>query len=85
MLPLFLVSRYPKLKVRKSVSTIEADEKKASGGRRGEAEALKLGFVPRNGASVYAPRTVQFHPDSGQFDLAWLPARTPHGVALYVW
>ena len=32
---------------------------------------------------VYASRAVQFHPDGGQSDFAWLSARTPHGV--YVW
>ena len=30
-------------------------------------------------------RAVQFHPHGDQFDFVWLPARTPHGGALYVW
>ena len=45
-------------------------------------------FVPDSAftagtAAGYEPRAVQFHPHGGQSDLAWLPARTPHGV--YVW
>ena len=32
----------------------------------------------------YASRTVQFHPNGGQLDFVWLPARTPHGGASYV-
>ena len=34
-----------------------------------------------NGA--YASRAVQFHPNGGQSDFVWLPARTRHGA--YVW
>ena len=35
----------------------------------------------------YASRPVQLHPDGGQFDSVWLPARTmhPRGGASYVW
>ena len=32
----------------------------------------------------YASCAVQFHPDGGQFDFVWLPARTPHAGASYV-
>ena len=28
---------------------------------------------------MYATRAVQFHPRGSQFDIVWLPARTPHG------
>ena len=34
---------------------------------------------------AYAPRAVQSHPRGGQSDFVWLPARTPHGGASYVW
>ena len=30
-------------------------------------------------------RAVQSHPNGGQFDFFWPPARTPHGGASYVW
>ena len=35
--------------------------------------------------AVYQARAVQFHPRGGQSDFVWLPARTPHGCASYVW
>ena len=34
---------------------------------------------------MYASRAAKFHPDGGQFDSVWLPARAPHGGASYVW
>ena len=33
----------------------------------------------------HASRAVLLHPRGGQFDFVWLPARTPHGGASYVW
>ena len=33
----------------------------------------------------YASRAVQFHSDGGQSDFSWLPARTSHGGASYMW
>ena len=31
----------------------------------------------------YASRAVQFHTHGGQFDFAWLSARTPHGPCVW--
>ena len=42
-------------------------------------------FSASQGQLMYALRAVQFHPHGGQPDSAWLPARTPHGDASYVW
>ena len=33
----------------------------------------------------YVSWAVQFHPHGGQSDFVWPSARTPHGIALYVW
>ena len=38
-----------------------------------------------NHIATYESRAVQFHPHGGQSDFVWLPARTPHGGASYVW
>ena len=38
-------------------------------------ETKQEGIVTR---STYAPRAVQLHPDGGQFDFVWPPARTMH-------
>ena len=34
---------------------------------------------------AYASRAVQFYPNGGQLDFAWLPARTTHPCVAYVW
>ena len=45
--------------------------------------------VPRpaadSGLLRYASRAVQFHPDGGQVDFVWLPARTMHPHGAHVW
>ena len=33
----------------------------------------------------YASRAVHFHPNGGQFDFVWHPARTPHVGPQHVW
>ena len=33
----------------------------------------------------HASRAVQLHPNGGQFDFVWLPARTMHPLGAYVW
>jgi len=42
-------------------------------------------FSEHSDVWAYASRDVQFHPHGGQSDFVWLPARTHHGGASYVW
>ena len=49
--------------------------------------ALDLGNCAAitDAGAVYAPRAVQSHPDGGQSDFVWPPAREPHVGPRYVW
>ena len=48
---------------------------------------IERGLVQLTDTLWYASRSLQLHlhPHGGQFDFVWLPARTPHGGASYVW
>ena len=62
---------------RTAVATVDAD------GVHGHVTMMQ--DAPDAPTEVYALRAVRFHPDGRQFDFVWLPARTPHGGASYVW
>ena len=64
------------------------------GGGDGAPARVALGRVTFSGAPfphamqiqlACATRAVHFHPNGGQSDSVWLPARTPLGGASYVW